>query len=773
MKKKFLPIFAAAALVALGSATALASCGTDPASSSKTPESSVTPVSSETPKPSSETPKPSSESKTSSESMPEVIHVTTVNVTLAKTEINVGETTTVSVEVLPENATDKTFTLSSSNANVATIEGTTITAVGKGITTIKAVSTDGAIEGTATLTVNVVMTDPTLVNEGEATYTVAAGEDLLLPKVKATSGDGETDISDKIEVEDYNDSDSLNADGTTFNSKIAGVHTLSYYVEEGTGDDLKYDELEITITVTPATAETELDETTYDPAAVGTYGTFADNFKEGKESKLYKSLGGGNDGYSLSATSDAIAGNSLLIDFNKTAGSAANAVFVNTFSDSFLRGKPVTYEVSFDYKPIVGTQFQCYFGINYDGANGTNAQFVSDKTIGKTSHYSISFSEFTFPTSGNAWFQFFNLSAESGDCIVAIDNFKVTAKKCAETTSVVPTAEELQAEGGYTFNWKDKGGTFGGKGQTEVVENIENETIKAALKNREGFGENVMHLTGSDGHVFSGLDATNLIGGKKLKISFLYYCVNENNFNMIVMTASGSNPTMNDGLSRTVVDGNIKSFVYEITIPAGATGINFYPQGNNSFSIYMGDMKVELTEADPIPEDETALGNKVGDKWTVTSRSFGSEKKGWGGSVTNKVATPEAAKGNEGIGDTMAKIQWTEEANKTLEWYSSAGKQVEIGHQYKFTLIYYVESWTEGRRMLINIDNGKFLPADSDETPDNTLPMTVGYHKYEFTWTSTTSMNFFSFYLPGDATGAATDVLYVASTTIELIKINK
>ncbi len=779
MKKKFLPIFAAAALVALGSATALASCGTDPADSSKAPESSVVPSSSETPKPSSETPKPSSETPSSSEtpvsseipvssdSTPEVIHVATVNVALADTEINVGETTTVSVEILPENATDKSYTLTSSNTAVATIEGSTITAVGKGTTTIKAVSTDGAIEGTATLTVKVAMTDPTLVNEGEASYSVAAGENLTLPTIKATSGDGETDISDKIEVEDYNDSDSLSADGKTFNSKIAGVHTLSYYVEEGTGEDAKSDELEITITVTPATAETELDEATYDPAAVGTYGTFADNFKEGKDSKLYKSLGDGNNATSLSATSDAIAGNSLIIDFNRTAGSALNAVFVNTFVDYVIKGKPVTYEVSFDYKPLVGTSFDGYFGIRYDGYDGTNVKFINNKNIGQTSHFSYKFSEFAYPTgAGNPGFSFFNLSAESGDCKVAIDNFQIKAIKCVETTSVVPTAEELQAEGGFTFNWKDKAGNFGGKGQTELVESIEDETIKTALTEENGFGENVMHFTGNDNHIFSGLNSTNLIAGKKIKISFNYYKVDDGGFNMIIMTSAGT--TVNT-FEMTTIEGNIKAFTWETTLPSGISSINFYPT-NSNFNIYIGNMKVEMT--DPTTSDPnatTALGYKVGKSWTQDTRAEGNLNNSTC-VVTTNFATPEAAKGNEGIGDTVTKFQFAAKADNNVVWYSPSSKQIEMNHQYKITIVYFVESWAAGRRLLFNIDNGAFLPADSSENTDTSIPVTAGYHKYEFTWTSNMNANNISFYTP--EAGADTDVVYIASSTIELIKIN-
>ena len=88
MKKKFIPVLAAAALVGLGS---LAACqgGGETSSQPSTPDSShVTP-----------TPTPSSEDAT--------VKVTGVTLSLAKTTIKVGETTKATIEVAPANATNK------------------------------------------------------------------------------------------------------------------------------------------------------------------------------------------------------------------------------------------------------------------------------------------------------------------------------------------------------------------------------------------------------------------------------------------------------------------------------------------------------------------------------------------------------------------------------------------------------------------------------------------------------------------------------------------
>ena len=604
--------------------------------------------------------------------------------------------------------------------------------------------------------------NPTLTLEGQAEYTIAAGETLVLPKATAVARDGKTDLSGEITVEDYADTKSISTDGKSFCSKIAGDHTLSFYVEEKVEgeEDPRFDEKTIVVHVTAAHANTfEVQDSEANPEVIGTYGTYKDGFEKGMESKLYKGLGDANHAAYLSSTDEAIEGTSLIVDFNKTAGSALNSLFVNLFTDVMLRGKPVTYEVSFDYKPLTeGASFdRIYFGQRWDGYDGTNNQFMTDKTIGKTSHYSVSFTESVVPEGGNAGFFFFKLSADpTAECKVAIDNFVVTAKKCVETTDVVPTSDELSAEGGFTFNWKEKAGKFGGKGETVLVENIEDATIKAALTGREGFGENVMHFTGNDNHIFSGLNGTNLVGGKKLTISFKYYAVDDSGFNMIVMAPGGI--TMNDGLKMTVVEGKVKQFVWTGTLPNGITAMNFYPT-NGAFNIYMGDMNVQLADADPIPEGTTALGHKVGDKWTNTKRQWGDEKKA-SGIELKTVDTPEAVKGQKGFGDKTSKIMLPEAKDTSIEWYQPGQKQMEMGHDYKITVVYYVEALTAGRRFMINFDNNVFLNLDNG----------VGYHEYTLDWKATRSPDYFSFHFP--EAGADTDVVYVASTTCELVKIN-
>ena len=117
-------------------------------------------------------------------------------------------------------------------------------------------------------------------------------------------------------------------------------------------------------------------------------------------------------------------------------------------------------------------------------------------------------------------------------------------------------------------------------------------------------------------------------------------------------------------------------------------------------------MTVQLADADPLPEDETALGHKVGDKWTNASRQWG------GGSVadgratlTANFATPSNVTG-DGIGEKIAKIQFgtATKNDANIEWYQPGNKQIENGHTYKITMVYFVESFASDVTLKLNFE---------------------------------------------------------------------
>ena len=695
------------------------------------------------------------------------VSVSSVKLTLDKTTIKVGETANATIAVSPENATNKEYELKSADEKIAKVEGTVITAISEGQVDITVTTKDGNKQDTVKLTVDALpKVDPKLVYTGETTFTVQAGVDLALPKITALSGDGKTDITNLMEVADTTDSKAVNADFTKFNSKIAGEHKVSYYVEEGEGEELKSDELILIVNVTPVTAE-NFEVTAEDNVLdnIKTAGkTFKENFANGIKSPLYKTLGDSNGAAHLSATSDAISGNSLIIDFDKTIGSSANALFI-TLNDSLPRGESKNYTVEFDFKIIEADQVNdVYFGLRYDDFDGTNVQFANGKKVSDgVVHFKHKFTETTYPTTKNAGFFFFRFPSNDSPCRIAVDNFQITSTDVTSFTKVVPTADQLKAAGGFTFDWKEKGSTFG-QGETLAIDNIDDETIKNAIKGKEGFGTNIMHLTGRDGHIFEGLNSTNLVAGMKLKISYRYYCVNDGSFLVLPMAGGKQTDTINK-FDKKDIEGNIKSISFEYVLKSGDDCINFYPNGNNNFNIYMGNMTVELLEytAPVIPEDQTANGFKVGHSFTNKSRAFGNADKGVQ-KMTNGVTVPSEVTG-EGFEATASLLEYKNATNVTMEWcrcLDASGKsQIELGNKYRITVVYYMQNY-DASGWTINIDDQVFLPLEVGE----------GYHKVEINWTATKTGDFFSFYVPMDTT--VTDAkIYIAYTTVELTEIVK
>ena len=95
---------------------------------------------------------------TSCEKKDVTVAVTGIEVTPAFVELKPGETQVLKVSVLPENATDKTYTWSSSDESVATVADDVVTAVANGSAVITAVATDGTHKASVTVKVTTSVT---------------------------------------------------------------------------------------------------------------------------------------------------------------------------------------------------------------------------------------------------------------------------------------------------------------------------------------------------------------------------------------------------------------------------------------------------------------------------------------------------------------------------------------------------------------------------------------------------------------------------------------
>ena len=97
---------------------------------------------------------------TSCEKKDVTVAVTGIEVTPAFVELKPGETQELKVSVLPENATDKTYTWSSSDESVATVADDVVTAVADGSAVITAVAADGTHKASVTVKVTTPATPP-------------------------------------------------------------------------------------------------------------------------------------------------------------------------------------------------------------------------------------------------------------------------------------------------------------------------------------------------------------------------------------------------------------------------------------------------------------------------------------------------------------------------------------------------------------------------------------------------------------------------------------
>ena len=105
---------------------------------------------------------------------PAPVSVTGVSLDKATLELYTGDTATLTATVQPSNATNQNVTWQSDNANVATVEGGTVTAVGAGETDITVTTEDGGKTATCTVTVEKPYTPPPYIPPSKPNWTSVA-----------------------------------------------------------------------------------------------------------------------------------------------------------------------------------------------------------------------------------------------------------------------------------------------------------------------------------------------------------------------------------------------------------------------------------------------------------------------------------------------------------------------------------------------------------------------------------------------------------------------
>ncbi len=117
--------------------------------------------------------------------------VTDINISPDNETIIMEDDVTLSAEVLPSNASDKTVTWSSSNTDIATVNSAgVVTGVAVGTVTITATANDGSdVIGTATITVEPILVTDITVSPATATVITSETEQLTVSVLPANATD--------------------------------------------------------------------------------------------------------------------------------------------------------------------------------------------------------------------------------------------------------------------------------------------------------------------------------------------------------------------------------------------------------------------------------------------------------------------------------------------------------------------------------------------------------------------------------------------------------
>jgi uncharacterized protein YjdB len=177
------------------------------------------------------------------------IPVTGITLNKTTAEITVGGTETLSVtSVLPDNATDKTYSWSSTNTSVATVDADgKVTAVAGGTTTISATANDGSgVSATCTVIVATVVTWNSSDISGQGNtftkdgVTITAAMIDFNDKNFLTSGTITTTLGNftKIEVTGAQNYNNMGSGWTISNKKATWTGTASSSVNFGNGGSM-------------------------------------------------------------------------------------------------------------------------------------------------------------------------------------------------------------------------------------------------------------------------------------------------------------------------------------------------------------------------------------------------------------------------------------------------------------------------------------------------------------------------------------------------------
>lgn len=399
-------------------------------------------------------------------------------------------------------------------------------------------------------------------------YSIPAGDTLTLPVPVATDNAGK-DISEDVQIV----CQSTQIKDGKFSSDIAQKHIVYYRVTDIVGNNS--DIVSIEVDVSPYHSETDLSKEENDLSKLSTDGTFKENFAKGTESPLVQNIL--TDSVYISGNEDAIAGNSLFIDYPQFP---TPAFFTDLLTGMMGYG---VYKIEFDLKLIRGEGEKNWFaGVYQSDSSQINQNFdLSSMKIGDIEH-------FVFEAAGikEHYFYCFTMS-ETTNMTIALDNFVITYEEGIEVENSVPTQEELKE--GYTWDWTQQAMNVSG---AMIVETPKD------LQGKNGFSANSLKITSGGNHYITALDGL-LVPGKSYDIEFVYSFVKFDSTEKkmhVGMYGIESGKHLFDPNSYAGWDEkeySILKFKHTWKVdPSAANYINLYFNPLNSVELYIGDFKV-------------------------------------------------------------------------------------------------------------------------------------------------------------------------------------
>lgn len=706
-----------------------------------------------------------------------------VTITSKEATIEVGESYMLTYTTTGENVTATVSVTEKDGGTGGTYnesDGTfSATAAGEYTLTVTATNADG--EDSASVVVTV--TEPAVpasvpeitFTDKQDSYTVAVGQTLTLPAAKATdSVDG--DITGDLDVSMGTVSTGTTitkvSDGNyTFSSTVAGEHSVSYYVVNSQDEDA---EEFIDIMVTPLTNETEIGDAANIENLNTSGKTYTANLAAGYEDIFVKGLTmSGTPAASVIGTEDAIAGNSLLLDYSECIYSTNTAFYFDAVtSDTYLKSGKWT--LSFDVKVLEGNLpgNQVYLFFMRDGMTdipGTARPIATDGTVTNVSltiNQTMAADETwhcgLFTYTGDSSFTYDGLK-------LVIDNISFTWIETVDAT-VIRTepaktidAEDLDGDG-WTFTGSDNNYTevYGSSAAIYLQKYLLaegsylTEEQEALLTPENGFSGDAVVYTTKQQTGFRSIMNMCLDPDYDYTLTLRVYLPQDvgewhywSNGQDAGMSAYGASMGTVAAEARTA---GLQTWTITFQGNAQNIGIGLYRDGTED--VFIGDITISRTPH--VTAEETPNGAVVGDTWTYDA--------GDGLAAADKftivngddVTLSDGSKLSSKEGFSGQAIWWTKssaDSDAVGELWQFGGNVCEANCKYEITFVLYVDNLSGGALM------GKF----DNEFPNITSE--TGLQTVTLEWTG--AIDFFCFYAQ---TGVTCDV-YLASVTVELVEI--